>query len=1293
MLRVNAIRGGSKGAKDYFGHLSAGDYYSDRGYTDGIWGGKLAKKLGLGERVAQSEFFNLCDNLHPLTGEKLTPRTSAQRTVLYDFNFNCPKGVSLMWAFEAPEIKQAMIEVISEVLELIEADVQTRIRNITDANGNRIYADRTTSNALWATFAHYESRSVDGSPPDMNLHFHCTLLNTTFDPVEERFKAVKYRLLKENAPLYEAFWVNKAAWKLQEMGFPIEQIGKFFDIAGIPEAGKSNFSQRTNQIEERAEELGITSDKAKGNLGSKTRLNKKDYKRSDLQSSWESRASDELRKILKDINDNRGGGGNGPDNSPAPTPSPEFQAECAQAAVAYSVKHHFERNTVVKERELIESALRHAMGLAKDEAVLKAYNEHGLIRRQQKGYVLVTTMEVRKQELDIIRLIQDNMGVLPALAGGRTHTFKNEHLNEGQQMAVNHILNSNDRFVSVQGSPGVGKSWCMEEVVEAIKEYSGKDCVMTAPTINASRKNLREAGFKEADTLQSLLANQRRHKSVSGQIIMIDEASMMDYATMIETAKLAIKHDARVVCFGDDKQLPPIGRGNAMRLSHREAGLKPVMIDEILRQRANPEYLAAVQAFEVGNYRDALERFRDMGSIVEIGDSSKRFSEAAKDYVETQYDLGLSATNIVPSHKNIRAITEEIRKELRERKILKGDDRTLNRLENKHWSEAEKGNVRNYEAGQIIQLNQNLKGGFKRGERIRILGRDQGGNLQFELLNGRKTNKPLDLSNPERLQVYGERDIALAIGDSIRITQNYKSGKVRLDNGSHYTVKRFTNNGFIELNNGVLIRNDFGHLDHGYLATAPGGQGDSNEVAQGSMQKSDYLAVSTESVRVILTRGKEDARFYTDDFEALVEAAERSAVEQSAGEFMNDPDAHDIANPANLPGKDNLPEAEPVNMEAEQPLPEMVDDSPAPSDLPKPEMEESKPEPLPDEIPETDKEQTVESSAPEISEPDTEISEVEAAENAQLNTEIEETDPAMELPADTLETAEAEVETADMTAAALELEEQRIADEQEQALEAEATIETETEMDTEPAEQESSPSPESDTPSVGQLDDNEQASPAGAPVEKEETTIFAEGDEKSATEPITENESPSLESPTRLEPLENETDASDAKHKSWSDYIKAEDYDKQVDIMPRKESATNYKETLRPNGKDELDVKAIVDAGPQGDSYVKMSKDEINAIKEQEAAKQEMRHQDKVSAKPSQAPEVSNDLYQQWLSSRENAPPSDASAKPAVDSNTQDQVKQAQEAQLRAQQEQAQRQAQVQAQQAAMQQRQLDMEK
>src|SRR5271156_720953 len=98
MLRINQQRS-SQGAKGYFDEsLGREDGYYTRGEEIvGRWGGKGADRLGLSGSVTKEAFHALCDNLDPVSGQKLTCRTKDNRSVAYDFTWNAPKSLSVLY--------------------------------------------------------------------------------------------------------------------------------------------------------------------------------------------------------------------------------------------------------------------------------------------------------------------------------------------------------------------------------------------------------------------------------------------------------------------------------------------------------------------------------------------------------------------------------------------------------------------------------------------------------------------------------------------------------------------------------------------------------------------------------------------------------------------------------------------------------------------------------------------------------------------------------------------------------------------------------------------------------------------------------------------------------------------------------------------------------------------------------------------------------------------------------------------------------------------------------------------
>ena len=69
-----------KNAESYFReHLKVGDYYMEGRTVSGEWIGEGAKKLNLSGITTEKDFLNLCRNLNPQTGERLTQRMNGKR--------------------------------------------------------------------------------------------------------------------------------------------------------------------------------------------------------------------------------------------------------------------------------------------------------------------------------------------------------------------------------------------------------------------------------------------------------------------------------------------------------------------------------------------------------------------------------------------------------------------------------------------------------------------------------------------------------------------------------------------------------------------------------------------------------------------------------------------------------------------------------------------------------------------------------------------------------------------------------------------------------------------------------------------------------------------------------------------------------------------------------------------------------------------------------------------------------------------------------------------------------------
>jgi len=91
--------------------------------------------------------------------------------------------------------------------------------------------------------------------------------------------------------------------------------------------------------------------------------------------------------------------------------------------------------------------------------------------------------------------------------GGKNQFVASDRLNPEQKQAIEFVLNSRDRVVSISGAAGTGKTAALQELRRGLHE-SGHEVLAVAPTTSAVEQ-LQKAGYSEAITVERLLQDQR----------------------------------------------------------------------------------------------------------------------------------------------------------------------------------------------------------------------------------------------------------------------------------------------------------------------------------------------------------------------------------------------------------------------------------------------------------------------------------------------------------------------------------------------------------------------------------------------------------------------------------------------------------------------------------------------------------------------------------------------------------------------------------------------------------------
>jgi ATP-dependent exoDNAse (exonuclease V) alpha subunit len=533
------------------------------------------------------------------------------------------------------------------------------------------------------------------------------------------------------------------------------------------------------------------------------------------------------------------------------------RAEHGEAqAVDHATQHSFVREAVVSERKLATEALKRGLGSVTVEDVTRELAARPLIRSEVDGKRVATTKEMLALESKMTEFARSGRGRFRPLADASRQCSR-DWFNDGQKAAVRHVLGSRDRVMIIRGAAGTGKTTLEQEIGEALKEAK-KPVVALAQTAKASRDVLRqEAGFAMADTVARFFKDQYMQEAARNGVILVDEASMLGSRDMCHLFDIADAVNARVLLVGDRKQHRSVTAGEPLRLLEENAGLPVAEVTEILRQEG--DYKRAAKALSEGQVEEAFAELGKLGWIREVADG-ERDQQLAASYLaavaEKKKDgSAKSALVVSPTHAEGGRITDAIRDGLKaEGKLAK--DRNVSVWIPKHLTDAEKADPTQYDAGDLLQFHENAKGHTK-GSRSVV---EEG------------TTPPTELAN--RFEVYRPAELALAVGDRIRVTAGGKTkdGEHRLSNGALFTVEGFNRRGDIVVDGGWVIDRDFGHLAHGYVVTSHASEGATVDKVFVGMASDSFPATNQRSAYVAWTRGRQQVLVYTDDRKELLKA-------------------------------------------------------------------------------------------------------------------------------------------------------------------------------------------------------------------------------------------------------------------------------------------------------------------------------------------------------------------------------------------------------------------------------------
>lgn len=234
-----------------------------------------------------------------------------------------------------------------------------------------------------------------------------------------------------------------------------------------------------------------------------------------------------------------------------------------------------------------------------------------------------------------------------------------------EQRAVYDYATGAERLAVVQGRAGTGKSYTMGAIREAY-ERDGYRVIGLAPT-NTVAADMRSDGFVEGRTVAAELLRQENDKVAwnARTVIMVDEMGMLSTDDMERLLVRAEAAGAKVIGFGDDRQLQSVARGGMF--SHIAQVARARELATVLRQKVEYQNKASVAAAR-GDMQTAIAAYSERGDINWSSDLDEAQNDLVRDWHESvqrqpaELPFVYAATNAAVASLNdrLRAIRQAL---------------------------------------------------------------------------------------------------------------------------------------------------------------------------------------------------------------------------------------------------------------------------------------------------------------------------------------------------------------------------------------------------------------------------------------------------------------------------------------------------------------------------------------------------------------------------------------------------------------------------------------------------------
>src|ERR1700721_536388 len=152
---------------------------------------------------------------------------------------------------------------------------------------------------------------------------------------------------------------------------------------------------------------------------------------------------------------------------------------------------------------------------------------------------------------------------------------------------------------------------------------------------------------------------------------MVDESSLSS-TKQVRDFLAKLESGDRVLLIGDTRQHQGVEAGKPFE-QLVNAGMKTTQLDQIVRQRAAPELLKAVEHLSRGEIAEGVALLEQQGRVTEIADPQQRIAAIARSYTANPENTIV----VSPDNTSRRQINQAVRSELQNLCTSGSEDHTM----------------------------------------------------------------------------------------------------------------------------------------------------------------------------------------------------------------------------------------------------------------------------------------------------------------------------------------------------------------------------------------------------------------------------------------------------------------------------------------------------------------------------------------------------------------------------------------------------------------------------------------